>query len=199
VNACSHLGLHIAVDNANYLIQKLESQKTFLEQRDELLAAVADNASDSVIVMKSREDPIRKTVSEIMETRDRERGLNRPLTPELISITIEILRYSIFNGMDSTMFVSFDVSDSALFRNEQPFGNAVWNAFPSAIDDSIEAGKCIALERYTAAVFHLMRVLEAGLKALAKALGAPRTGASAWETSRNARWTSIQTQPINRP
>jgi hypothetical protein len=144
-----------------------------LEQRDELLAAVADNASDSVIVMKSREDPIRKTVSEIMETRDRERGLNRPLTPELISITIEILRYSIFNGMDSTMFVSFDVSDSALFRNEQPFGNAVWNVFPSAIDDSIEAGKCIALERYTAAVFHLMRVLEAGLKALAKALGAP--------------------------
>lgn len=44
--------------------------------------------------------------------------------------------------------------------------------FPSAMHDIEEAGKCLALERHTACVFHLMRVLEVGLKAQAKELGA---------------------------
>jgi len=38
--------------------------------------------------------------------------------------------------------------------------------FPSASYDMFESGKCFALDRHTACVFHLMRVLEIGLKAL---------------------------------
>ena len=44
-------------------------------------------------------------------------------------------------------------------------------SFPSAIDDVDEAGKCLALDRGTACVMHLMRVMEAGLKVLAGVLG----------------------------
>ncbi len=48
------------------------------------------------------------------------------------------------------------------------FGQAVDVAFPSAAFDIAEAGKCLALERYTACVSHLMRALESPLMALAQ-------------------------------
>ncbi|MFZ1980558.1 MAG: hypothetical protein WAU61_04570, partial [Smithella sp.] len=48
------------------------------------------------------------------------------------------------------------------------FGDFVNAKFPSASFDIIEAGNCFATARYTACVFHLMRVLEIGLSTLAK-------------------------------
>src|SRR5215472_17092064 len=48
------------------------------------------------------------------------------------------------------------------------FGDAVKNAFPSAFSDIIETGNCLAAECNTAAVFHLMRIAEVGLRAVAK-------------------------------
>jgi hypothetical protein len=47
-------------------------------------------------------------------------------------------------------------------QNWQP----VFDSFPSVKYDATEAFKCYALSRYTACVFHLMRVLELGLGAL---------------------------------
>ena len=49
------------------------------------------------------------------------------------------------------------------------FGNAVNGKFPSTEYDITETGNCFAVARYTACVFHLMRVLERGLCVLAKA------------------------------
>jgi hypothetical protein len=56
------------------------------------------------------------------------------------------------------------------YQQPKLFGDAVFDNFESATDDIIEAGNCLALGRGTACVMHLMRVLEAGLKALAGAL-----------------------------
>jgi len=55
---------------------------------------------------------------------------------------------------------------------EQPklFGDEVFAKFPSANNDIVEAGTCLALERGTACVMHLMRACEVGIKALAAAL-----------------------------
>jgi hypothetical protein len=50
-------------------------------------------------------------------------------------------------------------------------GDEVFKNLPSANEDIQEAGTCLALERATASVMHLMRVLEAGLAVLAKTLG----------------------------
>lgn len=47
------------------------------------------------------------------------------------------------------------------------FGDKVEKAFRSTVFDSAEAGRCFALGRYTASVFHLMRVLELGLGVMA--------------------------------
>lgn len=45
--------------------------------------------------------------------------------------------------------------------------------FPRASFEVEEAAKCIALGRYTAAVFHAMRMLEIGIRALSKRLSIP--------------------------
>lgn len=45
--------------------------------------------------------------------------------------------------------------------------------YPSAAFEVEEAAKCIALGRYTASVFHAMRALEVGIKALSARLGIP--------------------------
>ena len=61
--------------------------------------------------------------------------------------------------------------DQDLFDNGVSLiGESVAAAFPSTIPDIEEAGKCLALDRPTAAVFHLMRALEVPLKLLAEKL-----------------------------
>ncbi len=57
---------------------------------------------------------------------------------------------------------------------EQPesiFGSEIVKAFPSAAEDIAETGKCFALSRYTACVFHLSRIVEAGLRVLTDTIG----------------------------
>ncbi len=51
------------------------------------------------------------------------------------------------------------------------FGQKAVDVFPSAVPEIDEAGKCIALGRAPAAVFHLMRIAEIGLRALAPLVG----------------------------
>jgi hypothetical protein len=59
------------------------------------------------------------------------------------------------------------------YRKPDLFGEAVSRNFPSASVDIEEAGSCYALGRYTACVFHLMRVTECGLRAVADRVAFP--------------------------
>jgi hypothetical protein len=59
-----------------------------------------------------------------------------------------------------------------LYEDSEPFGVEVHQNFPKARIDISEAAKCFALARWTACVFHLTRVLERGLVALAGATNA---------------------------
>lgn len=53
------------------------------------------------------------------------------------------------------------------------FGDDVEVRFPSLSFDIREAGMCIAADRSTAAVFHLVRCLEGGIRAMSRCLGIP--------------------------
>jgi hypothetical protein len=66
-------------------------------------------------------------------------------------------------------------SDGAKFYGPKNalFGSEVGLKYASVAYDIDEAGKCLALERPTAAVFHLMRTVEVGVSATAKCLGIP--------------------------
>jgi hypothetical protein len=61
------------------------------------------------------------------------------------------------------------------------FGKEILAKFPSIVSEVEEAGKCYAFGRNTACVFHLMRVMEAGLKAVARSLNIEPTVNRSWD------------------
>jgi hypothetical protein len=71
---------------------------------------------------------------------------------------------------------------------EPLFGRNIENQFPGLIADIDQAGKCYACDLNTASVFHTIRCLEAGIRAIARCLSIsdPITGAD-----RN--WSNVST------
>jgi hypothetical protein len=76
------------------------------------------------------------------------------------------LETSILIDMAKHNFVQVDAKVSHYFEANDLYGAKVSKAFPNALADIREAGNCIARELGTAAVFHLMRVVEWGIRAL---------------------------------
>lgn len=73
----------------------------------------------------------------------------------------------LIDELDSHMFLMIEGKYVPYYNNpENGWGNAILQ-FPSILADVEEASKCLALERYTASVFHLMKVLEVGLYSMA--------------------------------
>jgi hypothetical protein len=68
-------------------------------------------------------------------------------------------------------FFSIERNKEPFLLGEDLFGKSVSDAFPSAILDIQEAAKCIAFERWTAAVFHLSRVAEIAIVNIGKKVG----------------------------
>ena len=70
-------------------------------------------------------------------------------------------------------FLMLDQLDEVInYRQPHPlFGPDVENYFPLATYDISAAGRCLALGEWTACVFHLMRVVEVGLRYFAGELG----------------------------
>jgi HEPN domain-containing protein len=58
---------------------------------------------------------------------------------------------------------------------EALFGKQVEARISKANDDISEAGKCFAVDRFTAAVFHLMRAMEAAVQKISQELGVENT------------------------
>ena len=76
--------------------------------------------------------------------------------------------------LETTLFLALSALEAALFiQNEPVFGTTVHQRFPEASKEVMEAGRCLALGRGTACVFHTLRGLERGLIALHRAVGAP--------------------------
>ncbi len=93
---------------------------------------------------------------------------SRNLTPDVVMAE---LQRSIERELRANIFLHVDGKRREYLEGKDLFGENVSAAFPSASYDIEEAGKCFALCRYTACVFHLMRVLEIGLDALKKITG----------------------------
>lgn len=69
-------------------------------------------------------------------------------------------------------FLSITKESASLLGDEYSlFGEKVELLFPSIIYEARECAKCLALDRWTASVFHAVRCLEAGIRALCRHLG----------------------------
>lgn len=93
--------------------------------------------------------------------------------------------------MEDRVFLTLSPTALPFYVQSEPlFGTEVDQAFSSAADDISETGKCFALGRYTASVFHLMRTLERGITALSRETKA-QPGNPNWETVLNAITTRV--------
>ena len=85
------------------------------------------------------------------------------------------LEHSLFrmaDELEGRIFLSISLRDVELYQQPEPtFGREVEDKFPSSVEDISEAAKCLALDRNTACVFHLMRAMERALKVLGLKLG----------------------------
>jgi hypothetical protein len=75
---------------------------------------------------------------------------------------------ALMSDLWSRKVIRIDAELVEFANNDLLFGQSVNDAFPSAMPDIIEAGNCLAADCASAAVFHLMRVAEYGLRALAR-------------------------------
>lgn len=96
-------------------------------------------------------------------------GLARTcITPDLAVLATHLyhLQEAILTELQKHAFVSIQ-PDRVIYCEDNLFGKQASEAFPSAQFDIKEAGNCLALGCSTAAVFHLMRAVEWGIRALA--------------------------------
>lgn len=88
---------------------------------------------------------------------------------------IEEFQGRLEDELESELFLHVGAGEVRYYQDSANGWQPALAKFPSIAFDIEEAGKCLALSRGTASVFHLMRVLEAGLYALATELGVPLT------------------------
>lgn len=82
-------------------------------------------------------------------------------------------RMAVHMELFSRLLLVIDPQKAPFYGRKKAFGEGVDGSFPAARRDITEAGNCYALDLHTACVFHLMRVLEKGLRAMARQLGVP--------------------------
>jgi hypothetical protein len=95
---------------------------------------------------------------------------------EIILAGIEEIQQSITHELAARKFAFIAPGGSEFFEQHDLFGEGVSAAFPSAQEDIKEAGNCLAADLNTASVFHLMRAVEIGLRALARHVRVPAKG-----------------------
>ena len=76
--------------------------------------------------------------------------------------------------LSGTFVLTLSHMEKRLFTQSEPlFGADVKDKFHSLAYEIDEIGKCLALSRSTAAAFHMLRCLEAAMRAVARCLGIP--------------------------
>jgi hypothetical protein len=89
---------------------------------------------------------------------------------------------TIYMETKAKLFFAMSLPDTELYDQKEPiFGELVERKFPEASEDISEAGKCLALDRSTAAVFHMMRVMEIGTQKFGRKLGVKLATEKNWQ------------------
>jgi len=92
---------------------------------------------------------------------------------EHLSDQFSRLRERVDDEIRLRLFMYIPIDKVEYYRATNLFGEHVSEKFQSMSDDISESGKCFATKRNTACVFHLMRVMECGLRVLGKSLNDP--------------------------
>jgi hypothetical protein len=86
------------------------------------------------------------------------------------------------DDLDDRLFLSVPAENVPYYGPAEPlFGKDVEAKFPEMSEDISEAGKCLALGRATAAVFHVMRAMEIGVQRFGTKLGIALATEKNWQ------------------
>lgn len=91
------------------------------------------------------------------------------------------LRSRMHDELKSKLFLYVPPIEASFYAVNQSFGAEVESKFPDTASDIEESGDCIALGRSTAAVFHLMRVMERIVQAFGVKLGVVNAAEKNWQ------------------
>jgi hypothetical protein len=104
-------------------------------------------------------------------------GADFPLAPH----EVENLWMRVYDEVEKVKFFRVPETLATYYElDEQKW--PIVGKLPQVTEDVDEAGKCLACGRFTASVFHLMRVMELALQQMATALGASVGEKDAWLT-----------------
>lgn len=109
------------------------------------------------------------------------------------------LRERMHSELKHRLFLFVPPAEGRLYNQKEAFGPDVARKFPKATCDIEHAGDCIAVGQYTAAVFHLMRVMERGLQRLGKKLGIKVTEEKNWQNILDQIDKAVRSLPDNSP
>ena len=115
--------------------------------------------------------------------------INDSLKYEDINCALNELSNTVRRELLCTTVLCLNPKRSEFYDGKNLFGDEIATSFPSTTYDITEAGNCLATERATAAVFHLVRIIEVGLRALGKTLNEPHL-----DPNRNPTWEAILTR-----
>ena len=121
-------------------------------------------------------------------------GLNSVISP------IEQVLTSFIDELEGHKVLVVETRHLDLYETSTPlFGDNVEAHFPGMGEDIAEAAKCIALDRSTAAVFHLMRVMELALRHLGASLGVQFVDGKNWQNILDETNKAIRARDQNDP
>ncbi len=101
---------------------------------------------------------------------------------EPIGNEVADLRRRILDQAETVYCITLSPQEQDLFEpKEHLLGAEVAAKLPEVAYDVLEAAKCLSLSRYTAAVFHLMRVMEIGVQRLGAKLGVDLAKEKNWQ------------------
>jgi hypothetical protein len=105
------------------------------------------------------------------------------------------LQNRIADELDDRLFLRM-LSEKAKFYDKpiEQFGKSIMSIFHSIEFDVEEAGKCFAVGRDTACVFHVMRIMEAGLRVIATDLKIDILSNKSWDSILKKMESAIEAQ-----
>lgn len=105
---------------------------------------------------------------------------------EQLAALIKELSGRLVDEAKGTLFLSLSLREAREYANPREGWEEIVEKFKSTVRDVEDAARCLALERNTACVFHLMRIAEVGLRTLGGALNDPTL-----DPKRNPSWETI--------
>lgn len=137
-------------------------------------AGIADDAlltmGGNCVVLANRCDELGLRYSSIRAKRVRDMIASPNVERDSLLRVLQEIQDMACDELRVHVFLALQEEDAKYFEDSQ-FPPNVLDRFPGAAFDASEAGRCLALERSTACVFHLMRVVEYGLREIAHLVG----------------------------